>query len=190
MINEIITMITRRKQCEKHASEYLAQKANVREKARTINYDQWERLYRPITNGGWHKDFHPYHALSARDKALFDLAQKEKRLWTEVVEGDSFNVIPGIACVNRVAFYITEKPCRLNLTVEDPLDIQPLRVTSADAKQLLLGLDQNDYPFDVIWSDKTLYLDVSTVDDHRQQVEHLCKKYNRRISDAIELSWY
>lgn len=170
-------------------NDYLAQKAEILKRERIITYDQWQRLYRPVSDDDWYKDFHPYGMLSSADKALFDCAQAEKRLWTEIAEGDSFALIPGIAWVNRIAFYITEKPCRLNLTVEDPLDIQALKVSAADAKKLLIMLDQNDYPFDDIWPEKAVYLDVSTVDDYRLQIYCLCRKYHRRLSDAFELTW-
>lgn len=176
--------------CRRYPSDYAAQKAEIRKRERIITYDQWEQFYRPISDGSWYRDFQPYKALNAADKAVFDLALTEKRLWTEIIEDDCFTVIPGIAYVNRVAFYITEKPCHLNVTVEDPVDIQAIKVASADAKQLLLELDQNDYPFTTIWPEKTFFLDVTIVDDYRQPIEWLCRKYHRRLSDAIELSWY
>lgn len=179
--------------CEKYRlnlSNYDAQKTEIRERERFVTYDQWERLYRPILDGDSYRDFHPYNALNSDEKAVFDRALEEKRLWTEIIEGDSCTLIPSLAYVNRTAFYITEKPCHLNVTVENPIDIQALKVTSADAMQLLLGLDQNHYPFAIIWAEKTFYLDVSIVDNYRQQIEWLCRKYHRRISDAIELSWY
>lgn len=163
--------------------------ADYHSKERIISYGQWERLYKPICSEGCYKDFHPYSSLGLDDKAVFDIATTEKRIWTEVAENYYWTILPGLFYVNTVAYYITDKPCRLNLVVEDKMEVLELKVTLADAKELLMALDQGDYPTDETLPQKSCYLDISTVDDYRMPIEALCRKYHRCTPDALELTW-
>lgn len=72
-------------------------------------------------NDGSYKDF--FTALNNVDKGIYELAKLENRIWTELAEGDNFWIALGLHFVNRIAIYVTDKPCSLDLLVEEPLDV-------------------------------------------------------------------
>lgn len=175
--------------CNTFLTDIDAHKAYFIDKPRTITYEQWERLYKPIEENGHYKDFHPLSSLSSHQESIFNKARNENRVWTEVVTDNLFYLVPGIAYVNRIAFYVTNKPCNLNIVVEDKLSEQTLKVTEEDARNLLILLNQIDYPIDDYLEEGEFTADPTIIDSYQKVFNSLCKKYHRPVTDIIKFTW-
>lgn len=174
--------------CRQFDDDVQAQKAYYRQRQRIISCDQWERLYQPM-GGSSYQDFHPTHSLSEKYRAIFDTAKSENRVWTEYSSGSHFTIAPGIGWVDRVAFYVTKRPCNINLIVENHQSELCLNISSEDAKALLLKLDRQDFSFKEIWYERQLICDNWIIDDYRDEIVALTRKYQRPLADIIELNW-
>lgn len=163
-----------------YSNNLRAQKAYYGEKQRTITYDLWNRFYLPMG------ELEP--VLSENSLSLEQLRQ-ENRVWTEYSSGSHFYIAPGIGWVDRVAYYVTEKPCNINVTVEDPQSELCLNISSEDAKAFLLKLDRQDFSFKEIWYERQLTCDNWIIDDYRDAIVALTRKYQRPLADIIELNW-
>lgn len=183
------TVIQRCDECMLFIDDYKAQKAYFRNKQRVITYEQFDRLYKPFKNErGNFRDFMPYKGIDANEQKILDVALKEHRVWTERYE-ENYVITPGPGLVNRTAVYITEKPCRLDIWVEDRCDVQTVKISSLDARDFLLKLDQFDYFFDDHWNEKEFHACSGVVKEYDNLFQFFCKKYKRRMSDEFLLIW-
>lgn len=83
----------------------------LKAKRRTA-YNYWVRKFKPIMDS----DECPiqYDHCVPQEWLLIQQAQAENRLWTVVAEGNTWDIVSGMAFVNRVNYFITEVPHNVN----------------------------------------------------------------------------
>lgn len=168
--------------CQFYIDDNAAQKAYIRQTERLISYSLWERLYRPLLDESGN-----YLTLST--DAEIDQAHREHRLWTQFCEDDLLWVEPRFGVVNRVAYYATEKPCHLNVMVDEMLTHETIRLTEAEATAVLQQLPQVDYPIEDIIDEKCFSVCDSIMDEHADVFVALCRQQRKPLADTLTLTW-
>ena len=87
-------------------------------KLETITWDEWDEKYQPIYDEDESLlDF--WCDQTPEQKVIWDLAQKEDRVWT-LLDGDDWSVASGQHYVNRLAYYVTKvKPMQAVEVLEE-----------------------------------------------------------------------
>jgi hypothetical protein len=75
-----------------------------------ITADEWVEKYKPIKNptNDWGGDYSAFETFTP--DVTFVLEQPEKFIWTEMDSGEGVSIVSGYHLVNRIQYYITEKP--------------------------------------------------------------------------------
>ncbi len=75
-----------------------------------ITADDWVEKYKPIKNptNDWGGDYSAFETFTP--DVTFVLEQPEKFIWTEMDSGEGVSIVSGYHLVNRIQYYITEKP--------------------------------------------------------------------------------
>jgi len=76
-----------------------------------LDYDIWEKKYQPKKSPEKHSSYN--NTLIECYKELWEYLKKQdpKNIWTLINgDDDSFVIIPGSHYVNRIGYFVTEKP--------------------------------------------------------------------------------
>ncbi len=80
---------------------------------RRTAYNYWVRKYKPILDKHGECPIQFDHCIPS-ELVLINQAQAEHRLWTVVTEGNTWDIVSGMAFVNRMNYFITEVPHNVN----------------------------------------------------------------------------
>lgn len=72
-----------------------------------LPFDEWEATYQPMTNAITN-DSDKYETYG--DELEYILQQDDRHVWTEMDSGEGISIVSGYHLVNRINYYITNKP--------------------------------------------------------------------------------
>lgn len=166
--------------CQLYDDDIAAQKAYIRQKKRLISYSLWERLYRPLCD-----ETESYINFACE----LEVAEIENRLWTEFYEDHDVWLEPRFSSVSSTAHYITEKPCRLNIVVDKMLTHETIRLSRAEAAEVLLSLHQSDYPIEDYIDERQFKVHDGLMDEYHYVFVKLCAQQRKPLADTLTLTW-
>lgn len=89
-----------------------------------LTMDEWVDTYKPIKNpnNDWGGDYSSFETYSP--DVTFVSAQPDNTIWTEIDGDEGVYIVSGYHLVNRIQYYITEKPWVEDVVVTVSIDKQ------------------------------------------------------------------
>lgn len=87
-----------------------------------ITLDEWVDTYKPVINpnNDWGGEYSAFETFTP--DVTFVSSQPDNTIWTEMDSGEGVSIVSGYHLVNRIQYYITEKPWTED--IEIPVSIE------------------------------------------------------------------
>ena len=118
-----------------------------------LTYDEWFDTYNPIKNKySVDGDFSGITAFETYgDELAFVLEQPDNKVWTEMDGDDGVYIVSGYHLVNRIQYYVTDKPWTEDTEIPVSIDKECDCMSDGDAK---IDCDEcNGNGYITIWID-------------------------------------
>jgi hypothetical protein len=116
-----------------------------------ITIDEWCDTYKPISNpnNDWGGEYSAFETFTP--DVTFVSSHPDNVIWTEIDSGEGISIVSGYHLVNRIQYYITEKPWTEDTEVPISIDKECDCMSDGDANIDCNECDGNGYT--TIWID-------------------------------------
>jgi hypothetical protein len=116
-----------------------------------ITIDEWCDTYKPIINpnNDWGGEYSAFETFTP--DVTFVSSHPDNVIWTEIDSGEGVSIVSGYHLVNRIQYYITEKPWTEDTEVPISIDKECDCMSDGDANIDCNECDGNGYT--TIWID-------------------------------------